>query len=142
MHLKALCIHICILLCCISLRSTDTTFWSVHVRKDKNRLVLATSITKASKIPFGHLSIALWIDWWCPSKVSWQSIVSVFEKRKSGCPGYDTKLHLVRASSSELWGEWSISSQSLLPGPLWFGMVEPVTVLFTGYVDRFEHYLY
>ena len=40
------------------------------------------------------------------------------------------------------WRMWSISSLSLLPGPLWFRVVVPVRVPSMGQKDLFENYHY
>ena len=48
------------------------------------------------------------------------------------CPGYDTKQSDGEAPVQELWGMGSTPSLPLLPGPLWFGMVAPDSVVSMG----------
>ena len=54
----------------------------------------------------------------------------------NGCPGYDTKQSDSEASVMlELWGMWSTSSLTSLPGPLWTRVVALDRVLSMGQIE-------
>ena len=51
---------------------------------------------------------------------------------------HDTKLSDDEAPFLEFGGMWSSPSPSLLPGPLWLGMVVPVGVPSMGQIELFD----
>ena len=58
------------------------------------------------------------------------------------CPGYNTRQSDGEAPVQDLWEMWSTSSLSLLPGPLWPGMVVPIRISFLGQTRILDNFLY
>ena len=73
-----------------------------------------------------------------PSRLGLQNILTASLQRGKTpeCPGYDTEQSDGEAPEMlELWGMWSTSLLSLLPGPLWPRVVTPDRVLSMGQIE-------
>ena len=76
------------------------------------------------------------ICWWYSPVKRWKSL-------QKGCPGYDTKLYLmVRLLFWRFSEILNTPSLSLLPGPLWPGIVVPVWISSMGQIALFQNYWY
>ena len=65
--------------------------------------------------------------------------------KKKGCPGYDTKLHVILRLIFQLYssgGVWIIHLLVLQSGTLKPKVVVPVRIQSTGLVDLFKNYWY
>ena len=72
-----------------------------------------------------------------PPQKSALDMLNVSLPDKKRCLGYDTKLHLI--ARILFWRASSTPLLSLLQGPLWPGVVVPISVLFISQTDLFEN---
>ena len=66
----------------------------------------------------------------------------LYDHPHNKCLGYNAKPSEIEAPVQELLEIWSTTPLPLLPGPLWPGVVVPVSVSSIGQIELFDHLRY